>query len=117
MIISPTDSNLIIEGPDVRRRYLNSSISQFDNNYLTNLIEYNRALKQRNKLLKSISEGANIDNITLEAFNYTLSQKSKYIFESRKKFVKEILKKIFYTIPDFIYFQFCKIICCNNYHY
>ena len=90
VIISPTDSNLIIEGPDVRRRYLNSSISQFDNNYLTNLIEYNRALKQRNKLLKSISEGANIDNITIEAFNYTLSQKSKCIFERRKKFVEEI---------------------------
>ena len=96
VIISPTDSNLIIEGPDIRRRYLNSSISQFDNNYLTNLIEYNRALKQRNKLLKSISDGAKIDNITIEAFNYTLSQKSKYIFDSRKKFVEEI-NSIFQT--------------------
>ena len=46
--------NLIIEGPDVRRRYLNSSISQFDNSYLSNLIDYNRALKQRKKLLKRL---------------------------------------------------------------
>ena len=30
---------------------------------------------------------------------------------------EEIFKKIFYTIPDFIYFQFSKIICCNNPHY
>ncbi len=37
-----------------------------------------------------MNEGAKIDNITIEAFNHTLSQKSKYIYESRKKFVEEI---------------------------
>ena len=100
VIISPTDSNLIIEGPDTRRRYMNSSISQFDNNYLINLIDYNRALKQRNKILKNNNEGGKIDKITLEAFNYTLSKKSKYIFESRKKFIEEIniIFQKFYSI-------------------
>ncbi len=90
VIISPTDSNLIIEGPDFRRRYLNSSISQFDNNYLNNLIDYNRALKQRNKLLKIYSNQHNFDSLTLESYNHVLSSKSKYIHKSRKEFIKQI---------------------------
>ena len=47
VFISPTDTNLITENSDTRRRYIDSGISQFDSGYLKNLISYNKTLKQR----------------------------------------------------------------------
>ena len=50
VIISPTDTNLILEGSEVRRKYMDSSIAQYKHPYLQILIQYNKALKQRNSL-------------------------------------------------------------------
>ena len=44
VIISPTDSNLILEGSEVRRKYLDSSIAQYKQSYLKTLINYNLSL-------------------------------------------------------------------------
>ncbi|MBT6808557.1 MAG: DNA replication/repair protein RecF, partial [Flavobacteriales bacterium] len=65
VFISPTDTNLITENSDTRRRYIDSGISQFDSGYLKNLISYNKTLKQRNKLLKHFAETNTFDEITL----------------------------------------------------
>ena len=53
VFVSPTDINLINEGSDIRRKYIDSGISQFNNSYLKTLISYNKTLKQRNRLLKN----------------------------------------------------------------
>ena len=47
IIISPTDTNLITEGSEVRRKYLDISIAQFKQTYLQSLINYNKLLKQK----------------------------------------------------------------------
>ena len=52
VMVSPSDSDLILGGSDERRRFLDLVISQFDKNYLDTLIRYNKALAQRNALLK-----------------------------------------------------------------
>ena len=52
VIISPTDSNLIIEGSDLRRKFMDSIISLKDQKYLQSLLNYNKVLAQRNSLLK-----------------------------------------------------------------
>ena len=53
VIISPADRDLITEGSDTRRKFIDSVISQSDKNYLSqHLINYNKVLAQRNALLK-----------------------------------------------------------------
>ena len=46
VVISPTDSNIILDGSEIRRRYIDSSIAQYNRKYLKNLINYNKTLKQ-----------------------------------------------------------------------
>ena len=52
VIISPADRDLIIEGSETRRKFIDGVISQSDKSYLSNLIAYNKVLAQRNSLLK-----------------------------------------------------------------
>ena len=52
-MVSPADSELIAGGSDERRRFMDVVISQYDKEYLDALIRYNKALVQRNTLLKS----------------------------------------------------------------
>ena len=52
VIISPADSDLITEGSETRRRFLDSVISQLDSQYLQMLIRYQKVISQRNALLK-----------------------------------------------------------------
>ena len=52
VMITPYDINLILEGSDTRRRFIDALISQFDNHYLSDLLSYNKLLKQRNVMLK-----------------------------------------------------------------
>ena len=53
VMVSPADSELIAGGSDERRRFMDVVISQYDKEYLDALIRYNKALTQRNTLLKS----------------------------------------------------------------
>lgn len=53
VMVSPADSELIAGGSDERRRFMDVVISQYDKEYLDALIRYNKALVQRNTLLKS----------------------------------------------------------------
>lgn len=52
IVVTPSDTSLITGGSEDRRRFVDSVISQYDAVYLENLIRYNRALQQRNNLLK-----------------------------------------------------------------
>ena len=53
VMLSPQDSELISGGSEERRRFMDMVISQYDHDYLKDLIDYNRALMQRNILLRS----------------------------------------------------------------
>ena len=90
IIISPTDTNLIIEGADVRRKYLDSSIAQYNKMYLTNLIDYNRVLKQRNALLKQFAERNTFDSISLDSYDTQLIALGKQIHQDRKSFLAKL---------------------------
>src|SRR5699024_2792988 len=52
VIISPSDRDLIIEGSEIRRKFMDGIIAQSDTDYLQNLLRYNQVLTQRNALLK-----------------------------------------------------------------
>ena len=56
VMVSPQDTELISGGSDERRRFMDIIISQYDSDYLKQLISYNKALSQRNVLLKMEQE-------------------------------------------------------------
>ena len=90
VIISPTDSNLILEGSEVRRKYLDSSIAQYKQSYLKTLINYNKALKQRNALLKQFTERGYFDELSLETYDNQLILLGTLIHSERTSFLKEL---------------------------
>jgi DNA replication and repair protein RecF len=91
VIISPADRDLIIEGSDIRRKFIDSVISQSDKSYLNDLIKYNKVLVQRNSLLKYFSVNNTFNSDTLEIYNDQLSKTGIKIFEKRNAFLKEFI--------------------------
>lgn len=101
VMISPADSQLITEGSEVRRRFLDLIISQYDRQYLDELIQYNRALSQRNRLLKKFMEIRSFDESNLELWDEQLIKHGKPIYEARKEFIEKFLP-LFQKNYDFI---------------
>ena len=87
VIISPADRDLIIEGSETRRKFMDSVISQSDKSYLNDLIAYNKTLSQRNSLLKYFALNNTFDADTLAIYNEQLIQFGMPIFEKRQAFI------------------------------
>ena len=90
IIISPTDTNLITEGSEVRRKYLDISIAQYKQTYLQSLINYNKLIKQRNALLKQFDERNYFDDISLETYDEKLIEIGNIIYQEKKNFLVEL---------------------------
>jgi DNA replication and repair protein RecF len=101
VMISPYDRDLINEGSDIRRKFLDSVISQFDRNYLNDLINYNRALVQRNSLLRQFSEGHFFDHELLDVWNKQMKPLGENIYERRSAFIRDFIP-IFQDYFEFI---------------
>jgi len=91
VIISPADRDLIIEGSDTRRKFIDSVISQSDKVYLKHVINYNKVLAQRNALLKYFALNQTFNKDTLEVYNNQLNDLGTAIFEKRNAFLKEFI--------------------------
>jgi len=88
VIVSPEDSSLITGGSMERRKFIDGMISQYDSSYLNSMIRYNRALMQRNSLLKSNS-GKNLKREDVEIWDEQLSVAGKYIIKARYEFIEK----------------------------
>ena len=91
VIISPADTDLIIEGSETRRKFIDSVISQLDNAYLQNLIQYQKIISQRNALLKYFALNHLFENDTLSIYNEQLNVLGQSIFEKRKQFLNDFI--------------------------
>ena len=89
VMISPSDSEIITEGSEERRKFVDNVISQTDNRYLDTLISYNKILLQRNTLLKNIKEKGVFDIGLLEVLNLQLVEVGELIYKRRKQFMEE----------------------------
>lgn len=87
VIISPSDSVLVSEGSDERRKFIDSVISQYNKRYLHELIRYNKALLQRNTLLKGTAH----DEMVYDIWEEQMVETARYIYETRKSFVDEFI--------------------------
>lgn len=91
VIISPTDRDLITEGSDTRRKFVDTVISQSDKLYLNNLINYNKVLMQRNALLKYFAMNNTFNAQTLQVYNEQLDMYGTQIFNTRKAFLETFI--------------------------
>ncbi|MGM0408852.1 MAG: DNA replication/repair protein RecF [Bacteroidota bacterium] len=91
VMISPTDNSLILEGSEERRKFMDSVISQYDKKYLDQLIRYNRALTQRNKLLKEFYQNRSFDEESLDIWDEQLITLGEKIHQVRVQFIEELI--------------------------
>lgn len=89
VIISPADRDLITEGSEGRRKFIDGIISQSDPTYLQHLIRYNKALSQRNALLKFFAANHTFNADNLEIYNLELENTGRIIYARRKGFIED----------------------------
>lgn len=91
VIISPADRDLIIEGSDTRRKFIDGVISQSDKKYLQQLINYNKVISQRNALLKYFAANRTFNKDTLAVYNEQLRTYGTEIFNKRTSFLEAFI--------------------------
>ena len=88
VIVSPEDSELVKEGSDIRRKFIDQTLSQFNKEYLSAVIAYNKALTTRNVMLrKGDSEPA-----LYEVIEAQMEYVANYVYKCRKEFIDEFVK-------------------------
>lgn len=91
VMVSPQDSELVVEGSEERRRFVDGVISQYNKAYLEHLTQYNALLKQRNLLLKRY-ENAGLEQLPVELFDVLemqMVQHAEPIYAERVKFIEQ----------------------------
>ena len=88
VMVSPSDNELILGGSEERRRFMDMAISQHDKEYLVQLINYDKALQQRNALLKMEQEP---DPELLGLWEEAMAQAGMLIYERRKAFIEQLI--------------------------
>ena len=96
VMVCPADHQLIEEGSDERRRFMDVVIGQRNRKYLDCLATYNALLKQRNALLKQLADkypsplqGESEGAALLEVLEWQMIEPAEYIFRARTEFFKE----------------------------
>jgi DNA replication and repair protein RecF len=112
VLIHPGDVLLVSGGSDERRKFTDGVISQNNKLYLQRLLDYNKALMQRNALLKHFAERKTFNEASLEIWDEQLKFNGTYIFEERSQFFAlyiPVFQEIYQTLtgdaekPDIMY--------------
>ena len=99
IIIAPDDIEIINEGSENRRKFIDGTLAQIDAVYLQKLILYNKYLLQRNALLKKWQESGNDKQSVLDFYNQEMHELANYIFEKRNEALQILFENVqqFYT--------------------
>lgn len=101
--ITPGDVDLVIGGSEIRRKFIDQTLSQTQSGYLNVLMQYNKVLKQRNALLKQLSSQGQSDSEVLKALDLQLEQYGQPVFEYRANFItsfQPVFDRIYQTISE-----------------
>ncbi len=90
---TPDDINIIKNGPEERRKYINMMISSLRPKYLHSLNQYNKVLEERNNLLKQIQEDISKETL-LDIYDEQLANLSADIYDLRNEYINKIKEKI-----------------------
>ena len=91
VIISPADRDIILEGSETRRKFMDGVIAQGDSNYLNTLLNYNKIVAQRNSLLKYFAVNHTHNQETLDIYNLQMHDLGTTIYEKRKAFLNDFM--------------------------
>ncbi len=91
VMISPYDRDLIAEGSEFRRKWMDGIIAQFDRNYLEDCQRYAKILDQRNALLKNMFDHGFFDRESIDVWNHQMIDVGNRIFEKRTRFIDEFI--------------------------
>jgi len=91
VMVTPSDTELIHYGSELRRKFMDGVISQFNRTYLEQLMQYNRAVSQRNAFLKKLADERRTDDETLAVWDMQLTQYGAPIFEARRQFLADFI--------------------------
>ena len=87
ILVSPSDTELISGGSEERRRLMDVVVSQYDNNYIEALSRYNKALQQRNSMLKADEEP---DDMLISLLEEQMAMYGETVYRKRDAFVNKI---------------------------
>lgn len=88
VIFSPEDLMLVKEGPSIRRRFLDMMLSQLSTSYFIALQQYQKALDQRNAMLREARRGERMDAAMMDAFEEAMAVPCETIIPLRRQFVQ-----------------------------
>ena len=88
VIVTPSDQTLILGGSEVRRKFMDGVISQADKSYLQSLLQYQKAVEQRNRLLKQCYEDRYFDEEAIALWDEQLVRFGEPIHEARCRFLE-----------------------------
>ncbi len=91
VLLSPADSRLILGGSEERRKFVDGVISQYHKEYLHKLMAYNKALQQRNALLKIFAEKRRFDQDSLAIWDEQLIKNGQFLHQERAGFFTSFL--------------------------
>lgn len=91
VMISPYDRNLITEGSELRRKWMDGIIAQFDRDFLNDLVKYGKVLDQRNALLKNMADFGFFNRESIEVWDEQLVTYGQRIFSARSAFLDEFI--------------------------
>ncbi|HBC80032.1 MAG TPA: DNA replication and repair protein RecF [Bacteroidales bacterium] len=91
VMISPADSALISEGSEERRKFMNKIISQYNAEYLDSALNYNKALQQRNRLLRDFSVSNSFDDEMLSIWDVQLIRYGSFVHAERDMLINELI--------------------------
>ncbi|MBO7490582.1 MAG: DNA replication/repair protein RecF [Bacteroidales bacterium] len=91
VIVTPSDQSLILGGSEVRRKFVDGIMCQVDKNYLQMLLSYQKALEQRNRLLKQFYDDNYYDDSAISVWNEQLVRYGEPIVCARRSFLAEFM--------------------------
>ena len=100
ILTSPSDISLVIGGGEERRKFMDVAISQYDHTYLSALMRYDKALQQRNALLR---EEAEPDATLLDVLEDEMARQGNILFDKRDNFIERLIpvfQEIYQDISD-----------------
>ena len=93
VLFSPTDMDLIKGGPILRRKFLDDAISTVRPKYNKILTAYNRAVMQRNSILKDVAYHHELE-FMLDVYEDRIAKSGAYIISQRKKYIEALMTYI-----------------------
>ena len=91
VMISPADNALIGEGSEERRKFMNKIISQYNAEYLNSALNYNKALQQRNRVLRDFKAFDSYDNEMLSVWDAQLIRYGTFVYSERDMLINELI--------------------------